>query len=155
MIGHILLKKEYRRKREKGSDKSNKSKTDKNNFSSGSSTTETTTDISTSLLPNSVNQNEPTVAKELQKTTFGGDLSTDKILDQAKENVDRSAAEAKTEILRYKDLIQSYQEQNILYAEEIADSYISIQKLVINLLKLWWLPYWQSASLDGISVDIS
>jgi len=148
MIGHILLKKEYRRKRERGSDKSNKSKTNTNNFSSGSSTTEITTDISTSLLPNSVNQNEPTVAKELQKTTFGGDLSTDKILDQAKENVDRSAAEAKTEILRYKDLIQSYQEQNILYAEEIADNYISIQKLIINLLKLWWLPYWQSASLD-------
>src|SRR5574341_437533 len=129
MIGHILLKKEYRRKKEKGSDKSNKSKTDKNNLSSGFSTTETTTDISTSSLPNSVNQLELTVANELQKSHFGGDLSTDKILDQVKENVDRSAAEAKTEILRYKDSIQSYQEQNIQYAQEIADNYISIQKL--------------------------
>jgi hypothetical protein len=158
MIGQILLKKEIRRKEEKGSSRRTRSKTDKNKFSIGSTATaatEISTDLSSSSLPNSLNRNEPTVVRELQKTNLDGDFSTDKILDQAKENVERSAVEAKNEIIRYTDSIRLYQEQNIKYAQEIAENYINTQKEVINLLKSWWLPFWQNASQSFVFPLIS
>jgi hypothetical protein len=157
MIGQILLKKEIRRKEEKGSSRRTRSKTDKN-FSIGSTATaatEISTDLSSSSLPNSLHRNEPTVVRELQKTNLDGDFSTDKILDQAKENVERSAVEAKNEIIRHTDSIRLYQEQNIKYAQEIAENYINTQKEVINLLKSWWLPFWQNASLRFVFPLIS
>lgn len=158
MIGRILLKKEIRRKGEKGSGRRTRSKTDKNKFYNGSSAstaTEIPTDLSSSSLPNLLNRNAPTIARELQRTNLDGDFSTDNILDQAKENVERSAVEAKNEILRYTDSIRLYQEQNIRYAQEIAENYINTQKEVINLLISWWLAFWQNASLCFIFPLIS
>ena len=66
------------------------------------------------------------------------------ILDEAKEYVVKAAEEARREIPRYTETMRSYQEQIIQSAQEIAESYINVQKQIINSMQSSSLPYWEN-----------
>ncbi len=68
----------------------------------------------------------------------------DRSLDEAREKVLKAVEEARREIPQYTERIRSCQEDSIQFAQEIAESYINIQKEIINSMQSSSLPYWES-----------
>jgi predicted component of type VI protein secretion system len=67
-------------------------------------------------------------------------------LDETKENIRKSTEEARTEIPRYTQAVNEYQEQTIQASREIADNYIESQKQIINSLQSAWVPQIEEAN---------
>jgi hypothetical protein len=55
--------------------------------------------------------------------------------DEAKDKTQRAVKEAKKEVPRYTQAVNSYQEKTIEVAREIAENHINSQKEIINLLQ--------------------
>jgi hypothetical protein len=69
-------------------------------------------------------------------------ITADKVLDEAKDNLRRCIDEARKEVPRYTQAVNDYQEQTIQAVREIGDNYIESQKEIINSLQsTWWSPY--------------
>jgi hypothetical protein len=69
-------------------------------------------------------------------------ITANRVLDEAKDNLRRCIDEARKEVPRYTQAVNDYQEQTIQAVNEIADNYIESQKEIINSLQsTWWIPY--------------
>ena len=62
-------------------------------------------------------------------------------LDETKDNIRKTTDEARSQILRYTQSVNDYQEQTIQAAREIADNYLESQKEIINSFQSVWSPY--------------
>lgn len=69
-------------------------------------------------------------------------------LDETKNSINRSIDESRTQIPRYNNILNSYQEQSLQTAKEITEEYMESQKAVINSLHSAWKPY--SESFNGL-----
>jgi hypothetical protein len=67
--------------------------------------------------------------------------STNRALDQTKENIKRGIEEARQEIPRNSQAVNDYQEQSLQAAKEITDSYLDSQREIINSFQSIWTPY--------------
>src|SRR5678809_84829 len=65
-----------------------------------------------------------------------------------KESVKRSLDEAKNQIPKYNNIVNSYQEQSLQTAREISEEFIDSQKEIISSLQSAWTPY--SESFTGL-----
>jgi hypothetical protein len=72
--------------------------------------------------------------------------SVNRALEQTRDNIRKSADEAKNQIPRYTQAVNDYHEQTIKAAREIADNYIDSQKEIINSLQAAWAPHIQKTS---------
>ena len=70
--------------------------------------------------------------------------SVNRALDQAKDNINRSIAESQSQIPKYNSIVNSYQEQSLQAAREIAESFIESQKTIINSIQSAWRPFSQN-----------
>src|ERR687890_2140511 len=62
-------------------------------------------------------------------------------LDETKDNIRKTTDEARSQIPRYTQSVNDYQEQTIQAAREIADNYLESQKEIINSFQSVWSPY--------------
>ena len=67
--------------------------------------------------------------------------STNKALDETKENIRRGIEEARQEIPRNTQAVNDYQEQSLQATKEITDSYLDSQREIINSFQSIWAPY--------------
>ena len=72
--------------------------------------------------------------------------SVNRALEQTRDNIRKSADEARNQIPRYTQAVNDYHEQTIKAAREIADNYIDSQKEIINSLQAAWAPHIQKTS---------
>ncbi|MGN6623645.1 MAG: hypothetical protein ACTHKK_05855 [Candidatus Nitrosocosmicus sp.] len=70
--------------------------------------------------------------------------SINRSLDQTKDNINRSLQESKNQIPQYNNIVNSYQEQALQTAREIAESFIESQKTIINSIQSTWRPFSQN-----------
>jgi hypothetical protein len=67
--------------------------------------------------------------------------SVNRSFDETKDNINKSIEEAKKQIPRINDSVNSYQEQSLQVTKEISENYIDSQKDVVNSLQSAWRPY--------------
>jgi hypothetical protein len=67
--------------------------------------------------------------------------AVNRALDGTKDSIRRSIDEARSQIPRYTQSVNDYQEQTIQAAREMADNYIESQKEILNSLQSAWVPY--------------
>ena len=67
--------------------------------------------------------------------------SVSRILDETKENIIKTTAEARKDIPRYTEVVNDYQEQTIEITKEIINNYLESQKEIINSFQSAWAPY--------------
>lgn len=92
--------------------------------------------------------------KEQQDVTYSTSYSTstsqfkkdqeevvNRALEQTREDIRKSADEARREIPRYTKTINEYQEQTIEASRELADNFVVSQKEIINSFQSAWAPY--------------
>ena len=72
--------------------------------------------------------------------------SINRALEQTRDNIRKSADEARNQIPRYTQAVNDYHEQTIKAAREIADNYLDSQKEIINSLQAAWAPHIQKTS---------
>jgi len=72
--------------------------------------------------------------------------SVNRALEQTRDNIRKSADEARNQIPRYTQAVNDYHEQTIKAAREIADNYLDSQKEIINSLQAAWAPHIQKTS---------
>ena len=68
-------------------------------------------------------------------------LSTEKALEETKENIKRTIENARQEIPKNVQAISDHQEQHLQATKEIIDSYLDSQKEIINSFQSIWTPY--------------
>ena len=69
-----------------------------------------------------------------------------KVLDDTKENIRKTLSEARSQIPRYTQAVNDYQEQTIQATREIADTYVDSQKEIINSFQSAWIPQIENAN---------
>jgi len=67
-------------------------------------------------------------------------------LDETKDNIRKTTDEARSQIPRYTQAVNDYQEQTIQATREIADTYVDSQKEIINSLQSVWVPQIENAN---------
>lgn len=67
--------------------------------------------------------------------------AVNRALDDTRDNIRKSIDEARSQIPRYTQSVNDYQEQTIQASREIADNYIESQKQIINSLQAAWVPF--------------
>ena len=70
--------------------------------------------------------------------------STERMLDETKQNIQRSLEEARSQIPRYNQAIHNYQEQVVNATGEIATSYIDTQNAIIHAFNASVAPYFEN-----------
>ena len=70
--------------------------------------------------------------------------AVNRALDGTKDSIRRSIDEARSQIPRYTQSVNDYQEQTIQAAREMADNYIESQKEILNSFQSAWVPYAES-----------
>jgi hypothetical protein len=70
--------------------------------------------------------------------------STERMFDEAKQNIQRSLEEARSQIPRYNQAIHNYQEQVVNATGEIATSYIDTQNAIIHAFNASVAPYFEN-----------
>ena len=70
--------------------------------------------------------------------------STERMLDETKQNIQKSLQEARSQIPRYNQAIYNYQEQVLTATGEIATSYIDTQNAIIHAFNASVAPYFES-----------
>jgi Na+/phosphate symporter len=114
-------------------------KKDQTDSSAGStksepSTTTTTTTSASSSSSSFQNQQQP---QRLQQ-------STERMLDETKQNIQNSIEEARNQIPRYNQAIYNYQEQVLAATGEIATNYIDTQNAIIHAFNASVAPYFEN-----------
>ena len=106
---------------------------------SGPSTTTTTTTTSASSSSSFQNQQQQQQqqAQRLQQ-------STERMLDETKQNIQNSIEEARNQIPRYNQAIYNYQEQVLAATGEIATNYIDTQNAIIHAFNASVAPYFEN-----------
>ena len=72
--------------------------------------------------------------------------SINKALDETKNNIRRTADEARKDIPRYTQTVNEYQEETIQAARQMADNYLESQREIINSVQSAWLPQVEAAN---------
>ena len=72
--------------------------------------------------------------------------SINKALDETKNNIRRTADEARKDIPRYTQIVNEYQEETIQAARQMADNYLESQREIINSVQSAWLPQIEAAN---------
>ena len=67
--------------------------------------------------------------------------AVNRALDNTRDNIRRSIDEARSQIPRYTQSVNDYQEQTIQASREIADNYLELQKEIINSFQSAWVPF--------------
>ena len=67
--------------------------------------------------------------------------AVNRALDNTKDSIRRSIDEARSQIPRYTQSVNDYQEQTIQASREIADNYLESQKEIINSFQSAWVPF--------------
>ena len=70
--------------------------------------------------------------------------STQRMLDETKQNIQKSLEEARDQIPRYNQAINNYQEQVLTATGEIATSYIDTQNAIIHAFNASVAPYFEN-----------
>lgn len=70
--------------------------------------------------------------------------STKRMLDETKQNIQKSLEEARSQIPRYNQAIYNYQEQVLAATGEIATSYIDTQNAIIHAFNASVAPYFEN-----------
>ncbi|MGH9984466.1 MAG: hypothetical protein ACRD8W_10985 [Nitrososphaeraceae archaeon] len=114
---------------------SKKDQTETSTSSAGStkSAPTTTTATASSLFQHQQQQQ----AERLQE-------STKRMLDETKQNIQKSLEEARSQIPRYNQAIYNYQEQVLAATGEIATSYIDTQNAIIHAFNASVAPYFEN-----------
>lgn len=66
-----------------------------------------------------------------------------KILEESKRNIDRATDEAKNEIPKFMESVNSYQHETLNSARDIANNNINAQREIVNSFQNSWVPYWE------------
>ena len=64
-----------------------------------------------------------------------------RLLDQTKDNINRSIQESKIQIPQFNNIVNSYQEQTLQDVREISENFIESQKTIIRSIQSAWGPY--------------
>src|SRR5688572_1843146 len=120
---------------------SKKDQTETSTSSAGSTksapTTTTTTNTATASSSSSFQHQQQQQAERLQE-------STKRMLDETKQNIQKSLEEARSQIPRYNQAIYNYQEQVLAATGEIATSYIDTQNAIIHAFNASVAPYFEN-----------
>ena len=122
------------------STKKDQSESSAGSTKSGPSTTTTTTTTSASSSSSSFqnqHQQQQQQAQRLQQ-------STERMLDETKQNIQNSIEEARNQIPRYNQAIYNYQEQVLAATGEIATNYIDTQNAIIHAFNASVAPYFEN-----------
>jgi hypothetical protein len=109
----------------------------KKNESTENNTNTNTTSAHSEYAYNTNNNNRGINSNDFNK-------SINKLLDETKDNIQRSIDESRNQIPRYNNIVNNYQEQSLQAAKEISEDYIESQKSVKNSLQSAWKPYNES-----------
>lgn len=102
------------------------------------------------IYPSGNTLNSMSSKKEQQDVTYTTSTSqfkkdqedvVNRALEQTREDIRKSADEARREIPRYTKTINEYQEQTIEASRELADNFVVSQKEIINSFQAAWAPY--------------
>ena len=102
------------------------------------------------IYPNGNTLNSMSSKKEQQDVTYTTSTSqfkkdqeevVNRALEQTREDIRKSADEARREIPRYTKTINEYQEQTIEASRELADNFVVSQKEIINSFQSAFAPY--------------
>jgi len=77
--------------------------------------------------------------------------SINKALDETKNNIRRTADEARKDIPRYTQIVNEYQEETIQAARQMADNYLESQREIINSFQSALVPQIEAANRAGLS----
>jgi hypothetical protein len=69
-----------------------------------------------------------------------------RVLEETKQNIKKTAKEARDEIPAFTKDVNSFQDQNIQAGAEIAENYIEVQRQLINSIQTSWIPYLESTA---------
>jgi hypothetical protein len=72
--------------------------------------------------------------------------SINKALDETKNNIRRTADEARKDIPRYTQIVNEYQEETIQAARQMADNYLESQREIINSVQSALVPQVEAAN---------
>ena len=73
-----------------------------------------------------------------------------RLLDQTKDNINRSIQESKIQIPQFNNIVNSYQEQTLQDVREISENFIESQKTIIRSIQSAWGPYQQTLTHQSI-----
>jgi hypothetical protein len=113
-----------------------KDQTESSAGSTKSAPTPTTTTTSASSFQHQQQQQQQQ-AERLQE-------STERMLDETKQNIQNSIEEARSQIPRYNQAFYNYQEQVLAATGEIATSYIDTQNAIIHAFNASVAPYFEN-----------
>jgi hypothetical protein len=102
-------------------------------------TTTTTTSSSSSNRGSSYNYGQRREGEEIEQRH-----SINRALEETKDNIRKATDEARSQIPRYTQAVNDYQEQTIQASREIIDNYLESQSKILNSLQLstqLWDPY--------------
>lgn len=117
---------------------SKKDQTETSTSSAGSTkSAPTTTTTTTATASSSFQHQQQQQAERLQE-------STKRMLDETKQNIQKSLEEARSQIPRYNQAIYNYQEQVLAATGEIATSYIDTQNAIIHAFNASVAPYFEN-----------
>jgi S-methylmethionine-dependent homocysteine/selenocysteine methylase len=114
---------------------SKKDQTETSTSSAGSTKSAPTT--TTATASSSFQHQQQQQAERLQE-------STKRMLDETKQNIQKSLEEARSQIPRYNQAIYNYQEQVLAATGEIATSYIDTQNAIIHAFNASVAPYFEN-----------
>jgi S-methylmethionine-dependent homocysteine/selenocysteine methylase len=112
-----------------------KDQTETSTSSAGSTKSASTT--TTTTASSSLQHQQQQQAERLQE-------STKRMLDETKQNIQKSLEEARSQIPRYNQAIYNYQEQVLAATGEIATSYIDTQNDIIHAFNASVAPYFEN-----------
>jgi S-methylmethionine-dependent homocysteine/selenocysteine methylase len=116
---------------------SKKDQTETSTSSAGSTKSAPTTTTTTATASSSFQHQQQQQAERLQE-------STKRMLDETKQNIQKSLEEARSQIPRYNQAIYNYQEQVLAATGEIATSYIDTQNAIIHAFNASVAPYFEN-----------
>jgi hypothetical protein len=100
-----------------------------------------TTTTSTTNLTDDTTTTSLTQTQQQQREEEEQYHQIDRALDETKDNIRKTIDDARSQIPRYTQAVNDYQEQTIQAAREIADSYLESQKKIIDSFQSAWGPY--------------
>lgn len=65
------------------------------------------------------------------------------ILDESERNVERATEEAKNQIPKFTEAVNTYQHETLKSARDIASNQINAQREIVSSLQNSWIPYWE------------
>jgi hypothetical protein len=106
------------------------------------STSSTLVDPSSSIYSANVSfsgqQDSSSSSQQQQQQQIAG-----KVLDETRDNIMKATKEARKELPRFTEAVNSIQDLNIQAATEVVENYIEIQRRLISSMQSSWVSYWE------------